>query len=440
MTTTTDFAASLAERLADRARRPARPDLAIAQWRIVVDTGTATEVGLKDNRPGGPYDAPNTVTATRGEAYLAWADGKVSNGVIDRTTLDALDEDLALWRTAAFEDPWAPEVPGPVAVPAVPLWDDAAAALVEVDQAPLFAGLDRFRAELPPYEVDLVSGSITASTSRRRLITSAGLDHAGRATSVGAFADADHRAYDYLSLRRPPTDEELTDLIRRVGELNRLLRRDAVLVPGRQPILFWPAPAEAMINKFLTANLDGQRVLNGGGAFSLAEFEAHEQVFHPRFSFGVDPTRPLSAGSYDISREGVPARALRYVEDGRLVTPLLDLKHAKKAGLAPTPMPRGGSSFWLPPPATDVATLIGGLERGLIVHQMLGLHTQDSARGSFSLTVAQGLVVEGGKALGRAKAIIAGNFLEALREGVTFASVPGKDGLALLLTGDVLPG
>lgn len=436
----TDFAAQLAERLAERAVRPARPDLAIAQWRVVVDTGTATEVGLKDNRPGGPYDAPNTVTATRGEAYVIWGDGKVSTGVIDRTTLDALDEDLVLWRTAAFEDPWAADVPGPVAVPAIPLWDAAAAALVEVDQAPLFAALDRFRAELPAYEAELVSGSVTASVSRRRLLTSAGLDHTGRGTSVGAYADADHRAYDYLSLRRPPTDDEVTGLIQRVGALNRLLRRDATLVPGHLPIVFWPSPAEAMINKFVVANLDGQRVLNGGGAFTPAQFEAGEAVFHPGFDFGVDPTKPLSAGSYEISREGVPSRAMRYVEGGRLVTPLLDLKHAKKAGRPATAVPRGSSSFWLPKPAADVETLVGGLERGLIVHQMLGLHTQDSARGSFSLTVAQGLVVEGGKAVGRAKAIIAGNFLEALREGVTFASVPGKDGLALMITGEVLPG
>ncbi len=436
----TDFAAKLAERLAGRAVHPAAPELAIAQWRIVVDTGTATEVGLKDNRPGGPYDAPNTVTATRGEAYVVWSDGKISTGVIDRTTLDALDEDLVLWRTAAFEDPWAPEVPGPVAVPDVPLWDAGAAALVEQDQAPLFAALDRFRAELPPYGVELVSGSITASTSRRRLITSAGLDHTGRGTSVGAYADADHRAYDYLSLRRPPTDDELGGVIRRVGELNRLLRQDATLRPGRQPIVFWPSSAESMISKFLIANLDGQRVLSGGGAFTMAQFEAGEAVFHPSFDFGIDPTRPLSAGSYEISREGVPARALRCIEGGRLVTPLLDMKHAKKAGRPPTSMPRGGSSLWLPEPMSDVETLVAGLERGLIVHQMLGLHTQDSARGSFSLTVALGLVVENGKALGRAKAIIAGNFLEALREGVTFASVPGKDGLALMISAEVLPG
>ena len=225
-----------------------------------------------------------------------------------------------------------------------------------------------------------------------------------------------------------------------MGELNRLLRRDATLVPGRMPIVFWPSSAEAMINKFVVANLDGQRVLNGGGAFTPAQFEAREAVFHPGFDFGVDPTRPLSAGSYEISREGVPARAMRYVEGGRLITPLLDLKHAKKAGLPPTAVPRGSSSFWLPAPQADVESLVGSLERGLIVHQMLGLHTQDSARGSFSLTVAQGLVVEGGKAVGRAKAIIAGNFLEALREGVTFASVPGKDGMALMITGEVLPG
>lgn len=436
----TAFTDLLLERLRARVASPATPDLAIAHWRIVVNDATSTEAGLKDNRPGGPYDAPNTVSAIRGEAYIGWADGKVSSGVIDRTSLDGLDEDLVLWRTAAYADAWAPGVVGAVDVPAIPLWDDAAAALVDTDQGPMFAALERFRLELPAYEARLVSGSYTAAVSRRRIVTSAGLDHTSRGTSVAVGASVDMRAHDYLSLRRPPTDAELDGLIVRIGESNRALRRDATLRTGRQRVILWPSVAEAMINKFLIANLDGSRVLNGGGAFTLAQFQAREQVFHEGFDFGVEPTRPLSPGSYEVSSEGVPAARINYVEGGRLLTPLLDLKHAKKAGMAATPLPRGSSSFWLPAPAGGVDEAIAALDHGLIVHGLLGLHTQDSARGSFSVTVGQGLVVENGVVMGRAKAIIAGNFFEALAEPTTFLSVPGKEGLALAIDCEVLPG
>jgi PmbA protein len=423
----------------DLAEKLARAD-GIEAWRLVVDTGTSTEVGLKDNHPGGPYDAPNAVTGTRGEVYLRWADGKVSSGTVDLTTVENLEEDLALWRTAAFQDDHAADVLGPQAVPEVPLYDAAVATVVHERHDPLFELLERVRRELPPYDAERVSASVTAATNHRHLITSAGLDHESRGTSFGAYADADHRAHDFLSLRVLPTDEQVSRMIRRAGEVNRLLRQDAALTPGRQAILFTPSTTEAMLNKFLMTNLDGQRVLNGSSAFHLDQFTAGAEVFHSAFGLAVDPLVPMSPGSYELTREGVPARRQAYVEGGRLVTPLLDLKHAKKAGLAPTPFPRGGSSLRLDGPTRPFEELVAGIEHGLVVYGLLGLHTQDSTRGNFSVTVAQGLVVRDGRTLGRAKAIIAGNFFEALRQDFQLGSQEGRDVPGLMIQADVTPG
>ena len=52
------LAEALAERLDALIHRPEQQRLALSQWRLVLDSGTSVEVGLKDNRPGGPYDAP----------------------------------------------------------------------------------------------------------------------------------------------------------------------------------------------------------------------------------------------------------------------------------------------------------------------------------------------------------------------------------------------
>ena len=434
------FATALAERLRALVENPPSPDLAVEQWRLVVDTGTSTELGLKDNHMGGPYEAPNRVTGTRGEAYIVWRDGRISSGTVDRTTLENLAEDLALWRQAAYEDEFAPEVLGPQAIPDVPLYDREVAELVLERQEPLFALLERLRREIPPYEAERVSGSVTVSASRRHLITSRGLDHVSEGTSFGAYADADRRVYDTLSLRRPPTEDEVAAMIRQVGETNRLLRREAKVVAGPQPVLLTPFIAEAMLNKYVLTNLDGQRVLNGQSAFSIEQFSRQEAVFHPDFGLAVDPLKPLSPGAYALTREGVPARRFSLVDGGRLQTPLLDLKHAKKAGLAPTPFPRGASSLRLSGPGGTFDEVVQGLERGLIIYQILGLHTQDSARGNFSLTVSQGLVVEDGEIRGHAKAILAGNFLQAMREGVRLASVAGKEMPGMLIQADVIPG
>jgi PmbA protein len=195
-----------------------------------------------------------------------------------------------------------------------------------------------------------------------------------------------------------------------------------------------------MLNKFLMTNLDGQRVINGSSAFGLDQFAARSQLFHPAFGLAVDPLVPLSPGSYELTREGVPARRQAFIEEGRLVTPLLDLKHAKKAGLPPTPFPRGGSSLRLAGPTSSFDELVAAMESGFLVYGLLGLHTQDSTRGNFSVTVAQGLVVRDGRPLGRAKAIIAGNFFEALRQDFRLGSQEGKDVPGLQIQADVTPG
>jgi PmbA protein len=181
-------------------------------------------------------------------------------------------------------------------------------------------------------------------------------------------------------------------------------------------------------------------VLNGQSAFSLDQFSQHEAVFHPDFELAVDPLTPLSPGSYALTREGVPARRVSLVSAGRLQTPLLDLKHAKKAGLEPTPFPRGASSLRIGGPSASFDEVVKGMESGLIIYQILGLHTQDGARGNFSLTVSQGLVVKNGEILGHAKAIIAGNFLQAMREGFRLGTVAGKEMPGLLIQADVIAG
>jgi PmbA protein len=271
-------------------------------------------------------------------------------------------------------------------------------------------------------------------------LTSRGLDHESAATGFGAYADADHRAYEVLSLRRLPTPEEVDWMIRTTGETNRLLKQEARLRPGRQAIVFTPAVTEAMLNKYLFTNLDGQRVLNGAGAFSIEQFREAAEVFHPDFSLTLDPLQPLSPGAYALTREGVPARVMPLIASGKLQTPLLDLKHARRADLPPTPFPRGGSSLRFGGPSESFEAMIAGLSHGLVVYQLLGLHTQDAVRGNFSLTVSQGLVVEDGQVRGHAKAIIAGNFLQALREGVHWGTLTGKDVPALLVHGDVTAG
>ena len=58
-----------------------------------------------------------------------------------------------------------------------------------------------------------VSASVSASTHRRHLLSSAGLDHVSEGTGFGMYADADNRVYEVLSKRTLPSEAEVERLV-----------------------------------------------------------------------------------------------------------------------------------------------------------------------------------------------------------------------------------
>ena len=72
--------------------------------------------------------------------------------------------------------------------------------------------------------------------------------------------------------------------------------------------------------------------------------------------------------------------------------------------------------------------LIRRTDRGVIVYSVLGLHTQDSSSGHFSLTADQCLLVEKGEVIGKVKGVINGDFLGSLlQEDSQLGYVEGED-------------
>jgi len=82
---------------------------------------------------------------------------------------------------------------------------------------------------------------------------------------------------------------------------------------------------------------------------------------------------------------------------------------------------------------------IARTEQGYWGSQILGPHTQDAARGNFSLVVTQGLAIADGAFAGHAKALMVGNFFQALRDGLVLADIPGKDFPMIGLMADLSP-
>ena len=82
--------------------------------------------------------------------------------------------------------------------------------------------------------------------------------------------------------------------------------------------------------------------------------------------------------------------------------------------------------------------MIRGINYGLIIHSVLGMATQNSKNGEYSLTVGEGLVVKDGKIQGVLdNAVIAGNLFDALRDEKTRFARYRKDKLAMKISASV---
>jgi PmbA protein len=410
-------------------------------WRLFWTSWENSHVGVRDRQRAGVH-AP--ITLGRGFAldYLfQWEDGRISTGAAEKIGIADPEPFLDLARQAAYEDPDGANFAGPATVPATPLFSEEAAAEARSGGSALFAPLlavAEGRAEA--WEFGTWSGSISANATDRGVLTSRGFSASAISTQVSYSFWYEGRTGDGHTSRVPiapaeaePRIERACDLVRRLGT------PEPSFEPGTMRVLLHPRVVESFLSTFLLANIHGDRIYHGQSAFHIEQFGSTEKVFDESFSMRLEPSLPMDPGSFVFTVEGIPARPLPYVEAGRLVSPILDLKYARRLGREPVPGPLSADSLRLSgsaPLSEDEAMSRAG--RGVLVLSVLGLHTQDPSRGDFSVSAPQTLAISEGTLGGGVKAVLTGNFFEALRDPrLSFVSFEGFRTPGLLFTGSV---
>jgi PmbA protein len=166
------------------------------------------------------------------------------------------------------------------------------------------------------------------------------------------------------------------------------------------PVLFDSRTAPSLVGQ-LASCASGYSIYRQS---SFLEGRMGERVASELVTIVDDGRRPGGLGSKPFDGEGLPTRRTTLVGAGRLESWLLDCYSARKLGLASTgsaargtgSAPRvGTTNLWLEPGEKTLAELIGELDRGLLVTELIGMGfnptTGDYSRG------AAGLWIEGGE-------------------------------------------
>ncbi len=172
---------------------------------------------------------------------------------------------------------------------------------------------------------------------------------------------------------------------------------------GRYDVVFEPVAAAGLLEAYAHA-LGGQMVARGKSPLAGL---LGKRVGSERFCLVDDPLLPGGLSSEPFDDEGVPRRRAVVIDRGILSSFLLDGKTAFLMGAASTGNASRGdyrnlpsavpANFHLAPSGdVDPGNLLRRLHDGLLVVDLMGVHTIDPVSGGFSLG-ASGFVVEQGQ-------------------------------------------
>jgi len=174
---------------------------------------------------------------------------------------------------------------------------------------------------------------------------------------------------------------------------------------------------EVLSQSFLAENIQKGKSLLAG--------RVGEDIFSAILRIRDDGALPGGMGTAPFDSEGVGQRNTVLVENGRLLGFLYDTYCARKGGTESSGNAVRGSSknsprtgvtnFFIENGALPLASLLKGIDRGVLITEVMGMHTANAISGDFSVGAA-GFLIEGGVATVPVKGIaIAGNILELFR-------------------------
>jgi len=196
----------------------------------------------------------------------------------------------------------------------------------------------------------------------------------------------------------------------------------------RVPVLFDSHTASDLLET-LAPSFCGDMVVKGKSRLGGKEGVG---LFSPLLTILDDGLLPDGGGSAPFDGEGVPSRRTTLVEGGTLCGFLLDTFWGGKMGRdstgngvrgsfrgTPRPAPR---NLYIQPGRVDRQGVIATLSRGLLVTELVGMHTADPVSGDFSVGIS-GFLIRGGEvATPIREMVLTGNLFDLLGRVVAVGS------------------
>ncbi|MGK5083703.1 TldD/PmbA family protein [Bdellovibrionota bacterium FG-1] len=178
----------------------------------------------------------------------------------------------------------------------------------------------------------------------------------------------------------------------------------------------------AELIEFVSSSFSAEEIDKGR---SMLAGRMGEPLFSDCVTLIDDGRLPGGYATSPFDGEGVPSTKTTLIDKGKLSGALYDTYHARKLGVQPTGSASRGiksppsisfSNLYMEPGPNLPEHLIGEIERGILITDLMGLHTANPVTGDFSLG-ASGFLIEGGKLTRPVRGFaVAGNVLELFKK------------------------
>lgn len=377
------------------------------QIEAVVVRGTETDIRVHDGSIESLSSAQSQGVGVRvvvdGRQGFAYA-GSLDESVIALALADARDNA----RFATFDEYAGLAEPDGVALPVLDLCRDSLAEFATADKVSLALDLERAVFAADARISGIESAEYADSLSEAAVATTTGIRTTGRdsscylATYAMATEGSDTQTGFGFSVGREPS--ELDASIAAADAAARATRMLGATQPesGRFTVVLDPW-VTAQLLSIVGYTLDGDAVQKGRSLFAD---RLGDEVASPMLTLVDDPTDVRALTATDADGEGLAARRNELIVDGVLRMFVHDAYSARRAGTSSTGNAvRGFEStpsvgcfaLALAPGATDPAAIVAGIDDGVLVQDVAGLHSGvNPVSGDFS-TGAEGLRIRGGQ-------------------------------------------
>lgn len=220
----------------------------------------------------------------------------------------------------------------------------------------------------------------------------AGSSHGISCSVIAGKGDGMQRDYWYSTTRDPLDLESPQSVGQRAGERTVRRLKARKLKTCQAPVLFEANLAAGLIGHFVSA-------VSGGSLYRKSSFlqdSLGQAVFAPTVQLREHPHLTNGLASSPFDDDGVATQARDVVVDGVLQGYFLGSYSARKLGMTTTGNAGGNHNLILTPFGGGFETLLGTMQRGLLVTELLGQGvngvTGDYSRGAAGFWVEQGKI------------------------------------------------